>query len=293
MCTILLTFICAAVAFAENDITWLMGLYGFDLPDALQKSIYISNAQPYDCGAVEVTIQEILYDGVWLYTSATLMPKDDETTLIIPDSADWGDFVAGGYKENFRNDARTFRNAAAEDGKLLASIMVYPMEYEDADYFFLDHRQDAGSQSTVFSGAPVAWMEQNKIIHLSVHVQMIDPVAGTILSEEHFFHPIKIDMVGPVTKQIYKSEEPELPINSLQLVHTPLTSYALPSWKSSTDAMMYTIHIVDNTGKVINRGAPLDTNTYNMAELPTTVNVLFEGKTDDRIKKIIKLNIAD
>ena len=178
-----------------------------------------------------MTLQEVLYDGIWLYTSAIVTPTDPATTLIMPASADIQDFVYGGYNENLRIDPRRFIEAALQDQKDLQRVSVYPVEFDQLSYYFLDHRQDAGDQSTVFSGAPLGGMEETLSAHLSVRLDLFDPLSSTFTHTDIYEFPITIQRIGSIDQRDYSTDHASFPFHSLSLIQTPLTVYAFPEGK--------------------------------------------------------------
>lgn len=271
----------------DCSIAWLMGLYSFDLPDSVIQAMHASfSPQAFNCGSVQVTLEEILYDGVWLYTSAIVTPTDPDTALIMPGSANMGDFVAGGYQENLRSDLRSFQVAALQDKKDLICVYILPVEFEQVAYFFLDHRQDAGNQSTVFSGAPVGWMDEDQTFHLSIRLELVDPSTGTYTPKDTYEFPVEVQRVGPINSAEYHTDQDDLPFDFLSLIQTPLTVYAYPTWKSEAAENSYRFTLLDHGFTRALRGAPPDTNTYSMLGLPNELNVLI-SLNDERTQGIV------
>lgn len=49
----------------KGDIAWLMKLYGFNIPDNVISTMHTGfSPRSYDCGEIQVNLQEILYDGI-------------------------------------------------------------------------------------------------------------------------------------------------------------------------------------------------------------------------------------
>lgn len=78
---------------------------------------------------VKVTVREIVYDGIWLYTSADICSITPESVLVMPGSAAIVDSCSGLNGEQGIADKRSFKNAAIEDGKRLLAVYVYPKEF--------------------------------------------------------------------------------------------------------------------------------------------------------------------
>ena len=264
-----------SVSSTDSGIAWLMKLYGFDLPSNVIETIQESiKPQTFNCGSVRVTLQEVLYDGIWLYTSATVLPVKPDVTLIMPGSATVDDFVSGGYKENLRDDKRTFQEAALQDGKELLCIYVHPVELEQAEYFFLDHRQDAGNQSTLISGAPINGTEATLRINLSIRLDAVDLSSETYTQIGVYEFPVDIQRIGSVKNRTYRSAREGTLLDLISLVQTPLSSYAFPEWKSEDNEGDYEFMLLDEQSNPIPRGAPPDGNTIYLPTLPDVLSIL-------------------
>lgn len=141
----------------------------------------------------------------------------------MPSSADINDFVAGGYRENLRDDSRSFLEAATEDKKVLLYVNVYPEEFDQIEYYFTDHRQDAGFQSTVFSGAPVGWMDDTVTINLLVQVDRINLLTGEATRINLYKFPVVVNRIGLIYSETYDAIQDNCPIASLNMIQTPLS----------------------------------------------------------------------
>ena len=254
----------------RSGIAWYMDLHGFTLSQAIEDGMHdLYKPQEADCGDVQVTLQEVLYDGYWIYTSASVVPTSPEMTLVMPGSAEMGDRVSGGNGEKSRMDSRTFREAASEDGKRLLSVYVYPKEFDYLPYYFLDHRQDASGSSTLLSGSHLLAPSGIVTIHWSVQIYEVDKNTGIYtLADEHEF-PAVITPLGDAAVKKYKPPAEEaLPIDSITLIHTALTTYAIPSWVNEEDQGVYAFTLLDENNHQIRQGAPPDVYTFSMEQPP-------------------------
>ena len=262
----------------DSALAWLMDLYGYNFPDGIAHAMRSSfHPQAFDCGPAQITLQEVLYDGVWLYTSATVTPTNPEKTLIVPRSAGLDDFVAGGYGENLRNDPRSFLEAALQDQKQLLWVSIYPVEYEKAPLYFTDHRQDDGDQSTLFSGAPLAGMEEALTIHLSIQLELIDPSTGITTHTEAYAFPVAIQRVGPVSKRDYQADQEDFRFRSISLIQTPLTVYSFPEVSEGKMEICYHFSLFDADLIPIPRGRVAEGFAWILQELPEKLNVQIES----------------
>ncbi len=266
---------------SESGLSWLMDLYDYTMPQDVT-AFAQTNFQPLtvDVEGIVVSIQEILYDGVWLFTSVTASPSSDDV-IIVPAEAEVDDPIAGGYGENLREDSRTFLEAAQEDQKDLLLVSVMPVEYEQADFYFLDHRQDAGSQSTLFSGAPVALQGDDLTIHMAIETTLVSHSTGEVLSEARHEYPVTIKSLSTYNEKEYLSSTDDAPMEKLVLVQTDLATYVYPSWKESQADAEPEYVLTDAEGNPYPTGIPQDADSYSFDVLPDTLYVQFTEETGE------------
>ena len=257
-------------------IPWLMSIYGYEMDQSLIDEMNDNfQAQTFDCGKAQVTLREVLYDGVWMFTAATVVPTAGEDVIIIPASADMEDFIAGGYQEGLRDDQRTFLEAALEDHKQLLYIEIIPDEYEESDFYFEDHRQDPGEQSTLYSGGPVLLPEDENVIHLTIQISMIAPETEEESDPETYSFPVEIHRTAS-RKKSYHTAESDTPFDSVTLVITPLATHALPEWKTQELKETVGFQLFDNNGEPFPKGIPQDSTTCFLTDFPDQFIVRFE-----------------
>ncbi|MDO4836940.1 MAG: hypothetical protein Q4B32_00970 [Clostridia bacterium] len=275
---------------SESSLSWLMELYGFTMPQDVT-TFAQTNFQPLtiETDGIVVSVQEILYDGVWLFTSATAQPSSDDV-IIVPFEAEVNDPIAGGYGENLREDSRTFLEAAQEEQKNLLLVSVMPAEYEQADFYFLDHRQDAGSQSTLFSGAPVALQGDDLTIHIAVETTLISYSTGETLSEARHEYSVTIKSLSTYNEKEYLPATDDAPVEKLVLVQTDLATYVYPSWKESQAEALPEYVLTDAEGNPYPSGIPQDANSYSFDVLPDTVYVHFTEETGEEYTAMFTAN---
>ncbi len=301
-CFILSVLLCLAtppcsaetVSSADSDIAWLMELYDFHLPESVINGMHASfPRQIFDCGPVQVELREVLYDGIWLYTSAAVTPTDPGTTLIMPASAGLDDFVAGGHHEKLRKDPRSFQEVAIQDQKEIVCVDVSSTEYSQLAYYFGDHRQDTGEQSTIFSGAPVSWMDEARTFHLSIRLDIIDPSNGISVPAGTYEFPVEVKRVGSLITREYNANEDDIPFNTLRLIQTPLSVYAFPEWKSEAAQSSYRFTLLDSHLISISHGAPPNANTYSLPELPDKLSVQLKSQDEHTRETTVLFSAVD
>ena len=255
-----------------EGISWLHKQYGFitnqEFIDEMNESF---QEKTFKCGSVQVTLKEVLYDGVWMYTTAVVSPIIPNDLLIMPSSAGASDFVAGGYKEGLRDDHRSFIEAATEDHKNLLWVQAFPDEFGDADFYFIDHRQDAGEQSTLFSGAPIILDSGVNTIHFTVETNLISSSTGEVLSSEKFTVPVVFHTSSSQQRE-YFSTTNGMPFDKITLIKMPLATHVFPNAYAGTDYVL-----LDKDGNEYRSAIPEHTTSLIIDEVPDTLVVQFHS----------------
>lgn len=274
-CALLLAGGAAAQETEGSAIADLMALYGYSLPEEIISRMH-AEFEPVtvDCGDVTVTLREILYDGRWLYTSATAVPKDPDDVLIFPSSAWLEDRVSGGYGEGEREDDRAFVDAATEDGKRLVCVSVYADVFDGLPEYFIDHFQRADDVSVLMSGGVPDPGAEALEINWKIRVYDIDletgaPVRGT---EVEALHRTDVRALEPATTRRYRAEEAFV-FETLSLTRTGLTTYVTPDWLSEEDYYSSDFRLLDASGAEYPDGAPPEAYTIDMEALADTLYV--------------------
>lgn len=267
-------------------IPWLMSIYGYEMDQSLVDEMHDNfQAQTFDCGKAQVTLREVLYDGVWMFTAATVVPTAGEDVIILPASADIEDFIAGGYQESLRDDQRTFLKAALEDYKQLLYVEIISDEYEESDFYFEDHRQDPGEQSTLYSGGPVLLPEDENVIHLTIQISLISPETEEESDPETYSFPVEIHRTAS-RKKSYHTAESNVPFDSVTLVITPLATHALPEWKTQELKETVGFQLLDSSGELFPKGIPQDSTTCFLTEFPDQFIVRLE-EDDENARDVL------
>lgn len=241
----------------RSQIARYLKLYGYDLPWEIVKQSHAAfSPLAVDCGPVQVSVDEILYDGQWMYTAASIWPKDPDTTVIMPGSAHPDDPAAGFYGEKARNDKRSFKTAAKEDNKQLLSVYAYIKEFDDIGAYFLDHFQEENS-SVLFSGAEVAGGEETVECTWVVQIYAVDLQTKKFTLQNEYFFPITIQPLQPYLEKIYYvGSGKNAPFDHAILVDTPLNTYVFPQWNDIHDQSLYRVTLDDSNGFAVQGAFP-------------------------------------
>lgn len=270
--------ICFAEAGLQDGITWFFSTYKYDLPATMIELIdntFTPVVLP--CGDVFVKLDKVLYDGIWMYTSAVIAPTEPEKSLVMPDDAEPWYPTSGTYGENLRSDSRTFAEVAIEEKKQLIRVMAVPQEFYEMTYFICGSRQDANDTSTMVCATPCNWQEDEVDILFHIVVTIIDPVSNESISTETYDYPLTIRRLGDFEVKEYRAVNVKqtFEYETIKLIKTALTSYAFA--ERDGDRIFAPLQVCDEFGAPIATGVPSDSmTTLNLCTLPTTLFVRTE-----------------
>ena len=278
---LLMTMVPGTMAEEKNEwegLAWLYKNFGENINQQLLDEVH-REFRPIemDCGDVQIVLREVLYDGRWMYTAATAVPTHPDEVILVPYSAATDDPIAGGWGENLRDDPRTFEEAAAAEGKDLLIVLAYPVEFEAEECCFTDHRQDAGVQSTLFSGAEVLHYSGTGKITVQVAVSRISVADGEEISNAVFDFPVEIICPGTEEKA-YRTTDEGLPFSRMTLTQTALATYVSAEWADPEDMVL--MQLIGPEGEAYPRGNPDDVFSFRMDSFPQSVGVQLEGSEE-------------
>ena len=269
-------------AIEAEGLVWYMDQYGIRLKENVIHRMKNFSPVQINCNIAEVQLTEVLYDGCWMYTAATIQPVNPEDTLLMPGSAGINEKVCGGYEESRRKDTRTFEEAAREDHKKIYAVYVYPQEFDFCSFYFLDHRQDDNEQSTLFSGAPLFNEDLFKCINLSTQIYEVNLLNSNYTLVEDQIVPVPVYTIGEICIDTYQCKNDIVkPFDELVLIRTPVATYANAIWKSLDDYNYFQFDFLDASGNSLPNGAPADPYAYIMNTVPSSINVKITNKDGD------------
>lgn len=228
---------------------------------------------------VKVTVREIVYDGIWLYTSADICAISPESVLVMPGSAAIGDPCSGLNGELDVEDKRSFKTAAFEDGKRLLAVYVYPKEFDELGEYFLDHFQRSGGVSTFLSGARMSTENDPAFLTLSIQVYEVDLQSGKYtLLEEMLSNTQVVYPYVAVERQEYVPNDESAPFDSVLMLKSGIAIYVQPMLEGAPcENIDFSCYSKD--GERILHGAALDLRALSLTDFPDqiTLNVYGEG----------------
>lgn len=250
-----------------------LDMYDCHLTNDVLRQIQTSfEPQEADCGSVRVRFNEILYDGQWMYTSASIWPKDPDAVLVLPGDAQMDDPLAGLYGEQALNDQRTFKEAAKEDGKRLLSVYAYMKEFDDTGAYFLDHFQEENS-SILFSGSRMAGGSKAVECTWSVQIFEVNLQTSKYTFQEEYLFPMTIPPIEPYVEQAYRVMDAECPFEQMILAVTPLGAYTIPQWNDLDDQQRTHITLITADEQLVSKAASPAMDVYSMDALPQQITL--------------------
>ncbi|NLO85197.1 MAG: hypothetical protein GX096_07205 [Clostridiales bacterium] len=246
---------------------------GYEMPSAVQEKVHDGNApETLDCGEVQITLDEILYDGLWVYTAVSAIPADQADTLIFPAGAEMDDPISGMNQESEVDDSRTFIEAAKEDGKQLVCVYAYPKEFDALPEYFLDYFQGADHVSTLISGARVVTGGESLPITWLIQLYEVNLDTGSFTLLNQYEHPSTVSILQPLQEKVYTvASSEDLPFETVNMTQSGLTTYVYPQWKREEQSFEYSFALLDADGNALPNGAPPETITLAMDQLPASI----------------------
>lgn len=287
---VMLVLLCMSGAMAETDQTDMSGgttaigdymkRNGYEIPPLVLEKMRHGNApETLDCGEVQITFDEILYDGIYLYTAVSAAAADQAHTLIFPAGAEMDDLVSGMHQESEGDDNRTFIEAAKEDGKRLVSVYAYPKEFDELGEYFLDYCQGEDHVSALLSGAKVSSGSETLPITWMIQLYEVDLDTGRFTLINQYDHPSTAAILQPLQEKVYTAVGSEnLPFETVVMVQSGLTTYVYPQWKNEEQSSQFSFTLLDLNGDALLAGAPPEMITFAMDQLPSSIYMeLTEG----------------
>lgn len=181
----------------ESEISLFTELYeGISLsPDTIHEIHSSFDPVGIDFPEVHVTLDEVLFDGKTLSTAASVVATDTDTIMIMPGSAQLNESVSGGYGENMRNDFRSFKEAALEDGKRVICVYAYPKEFDELGCYALDHLQMTDDRSILYSSAEFNDIQSCIVFNWLIQIYSVDLITGEYKKINETFVPITISSI--------------------------------------------------------------------------------------------------
>ncbi len=273
----------AVGSFAQEDeehftLTDYSLVYGYELPaSTTATSLSEEVTTPLTVAGVQVTLGQVVYDGVWVLTSAVAIPENPREVVLMPGSSSVGDKYAGMYDEGVRPETGSFLDVAKQQNKRLLAVYAYPKEFDEQDAYFMDHLQDSGDRSLLVAGCDFGMPSETPLsLHWMVQVYEVDVATQAYTLLEEKLLPLTLQPM-PSTATAYATAGGSTPLTGCTLLRTALTTYVFPQWKDGTDPYAYGITPLDDAGNPYDIELPWATNSYAIATPPTTLTLQVEN----------------
>lgn len=280
---------------AKAEITWThtgsylaqyMQIYGITFSDTmLRQSLVDTEPKKVICGPVEVSLEEIVYDGQWLYTAASAMSLDSSTYLL-PGDAQPSDPAKGFYKEDTREEERSFLQVAKEDGKQLLAAYIYIKEFDEIGAYFLDHLQVSESTSMLYSGAKLGYGNKPAHVTWSIQTYEVDLETEEYTLKDEMLVPVVVPPLQPYLEGLYVASTDHL-LTEVMLIQTPLNMYIIPQWKNSNAKYKFSITVQSAEDQSALKCSPFDSEAYFIDFFPNAITITLTDHTSGQIKKIV------
>lgn len=258
----------------ENSyLSQYMSLYGYTLgSESLKDSERGFSAQTIDCGLIQVRLEELLYDGQMMYTSASACPKDPIEVLVLPGGAEPGDPVSGHYFNDGTKDKSSYRTVAADANKKVIAVYAYIKEFDQIGLYFLDNFMDA-EKTVLLSGASIAGGKEAVSVTWSIQLYEVNRDTWEYNFLDEMSIPVVMEPPQLYEEKSYHTLQGEsAPFSSVSLVHTPLGMYAIPQWNDEDDSGRYSVHLEQaDQQEAVPSGLSLIDTTYSLDKLPHSI----------------------
>ncbi len=259
-----------------SPIQQILSQYGYAddqtiqvLNDHYQQSVPLE----YSDQNIIAQVQELLYDGVWLYSTTKISSQVDADVLILPAGADFSDQVQNaddGESGNYLELAK------AKDSNLLA-VYGYPEQFDQQGEYFLDYICSDDGSYYLISGCRFDY--DNKPLSITPTLQVYNVNLDTAKYELANYITCEVDDITPFTNiQEYHYEVSDNDvIKGVILKKTGITTYVFIDWNNQEDMYSRSWHVLQLDGSIYPYGYALDATTIYMEEMPKQFQVQIDG----------------
>lgn len=239
-----------------------------------------------DCGDVHISITEMLYDGIWMYTAAKIQATDPNKVLIMPGAAEVSDPVGGVNGEIINGEKRSYLEVARAEGKKLLAVYVYPKEFDGLGEYLLDYRQLADNCTAFFSSAAVEAGNEPTTLTWSVQVYEVDlDTTGYTLQTMMESEPQTVFPLEEISYQKYLLEnDAETLCDEILLAKSAVTTYMLPQWTNEDDKYFNYLTMLTEEGKAVEHGIGPDMRAVSISDFPESFLIEINGDDQEQLR---------
>jgi len=223
------------------------------------ESSWQSHTAEYE--SINVSFDEVLFDGYWIYTSASITAKENNV-LLMPGNAYPTDV--------YTNSGNTYLEASKSSGKKLLAVYVYPAVFDELGSYFLDSINSSCNEIICISGAN--WIIDDLFVDILWNIEVYSIDALTLeysLLEKHTEHTF-FSNISKKEVYFYSCDLNDISIKGAKLIKTCLTTY-IEFYSESGAVDLYNIILKDENGTTYKKGAPPAINTFYFDKIPKTI----------------------
>ena len=230
-----------------------------------------------DCEGLDISIEEVLYDGVWAYSTVYVQPQKGQSITVVPGGADLSDEIA----ISTDGESLSFLDLAEQNENRLLAVYCYPKEFDSQGLYFMDHVEDVNGAFYLVSGCEIPLQEDTNPLTMMLEVYEVDP--NTLHYEraaQKELSPETYSPFSPVKKYEYHTVEDSDLFETVTLLKTGITSYLYVNWKNEDDAeTMDAVPLTENM-ELIPAGYSLDAHAVYLEEIPEVLNIQISDGID-------------
>ena len=214
-------------------------------------------------------MQELLYDGVWLYSTTKVSSQVDAYVLLLPAGADFSDQVQNTDDE----ESGSYLELAKAKGCQLLAVYGYPEQFDQQGEYFLDYICSEDGAYYLISGCRFDY--DNKPLSITPTLQVYNVNLDTLQYELIGYITSEVDNITPFTNiQEYHYEVSDNDvIKGVMLKKTGITTYVIIDWKNQNDMYSRNWHALQMDGSDWPNGYALDVTAVYMEEIPEQFQV--------------------
>ena len=255
-----------------SPVQQILSQYGYaddHTIQALNDHYHQSNPLEYNDQSITAQVQELLYDGVWLYSTTRVASQVDANVLILPAGADFSDQVQIADDE----ESGSYLELAKTKGSQLLAVYGYPEQFDQQGEYFLDYIYSEDGSYYLISGCRFDY--DNKPLSITPTLQVYNVNLDTLKYEHAGYITSEADNITPfadIHEYYYDIADNDV-IKGVTLKRTGITTYAFIDWKNQNDMYSHYWQILKMDDSNWPNGYALDVTSLYMEEIPEQFQV--------------------
>ena len=277
------------IAASESDqnhspIQKILSAYGYADEQSIQvMDAHFKTMKPeyIDSEGIDICIQEVLYDGVWAYSTVYVHPQRGQSITIVPGGADPMDETTTGSE----GEILSFLDVARQNGNRLLAVYCYPQEFDSQGTYFMDYVETTDEAFYLISGCNIPLRKDSIPLSMMLEIYEIDP--DTLHYQLVAQKKLRSKTYSPffrMEKYDYHTEEDSNLFETVTLLKTGITSYLYINWRNSDDAGIRNIIPLTENMEMIPSGYSLDAHAVYLTEIPEVINIRISDEDDKTLR---------